>query len=157
MPPVSIPFTRPRPLLAARLTAPTTIDPLVTEVGLAFRIDPALLNSLVSAESAFRPGAISHKGALGLMQVMPGTARGLGVTDTAALLTDPLLNLTTGARYLKQLQRRFGNNVPLVLAAYNAGPGAVGRYRGIPPYRETRGYVKTIMAKYQAARGRDAR
>lgn len=121
------------------------------------RIDPLLLHSIVAKESAFRPGAVSNKGALGLMQIMPGTARGLGVRDPSRLLVDQELNLVTGATYLKQLQRQFGNNVPAVLAAYNAGPGAVKRYHGTPPYAETREYVKTIMKRYRGARGERAR
>lgn len=121
------------------------------------RIDPLLLHSIVARESAFRPGAVSNKGALGLMQIMPGTARGLGVRDPSRLLVDQELNLVTGATYLKQLQRQFGNNVPAVLAAYNAGPGAVTRYRGTPPYAETRAYVKTIMKRYRGARGERVR
>lgn len=118
-----------------------------------YRIDPLLLQSIVAKESAGRLDAVSNKGALGLMQIMPGTARGLGIRDPSRLLVDPELNLVTGAVYLKQLQGQFGNNVPAVLAAYNAGPGAVRRYRGTPPYAETRDYVQTIMKKYRGARG----
>lgn len=128
-------------------------DATLLAVASRHRIDPLLLHSIVAKESAFRPGAVSNKGALGLMQIMPGTARGLGVRDPSRLLVDQELNLITGATYLKQLQRQFGNNVPAVLAAYNAGPGAVKRYRGTPPYAETRDYVKTIMKRYRGARG----
>jgi soluble lytic murein transglycosylase-like protein len=128
-------------------------DALVAAIGHRYRIDPHLLASIVTAESAGNPGAVSNKGALGLMQVMPGTARSLGVRDPRALLTDRGLALSTGAAYLKQLQRQFGNNVPLVVAAYNAGPGAVVKYKGIPRYRETQGYVGKVMSKYAASRG----
>ena len=122
---------------------------LLNAVGQRYRIDPRLLASIVHAESAGRPTAVSNKGALGLMQVMPGTARGLGVRDPQQLLGNPALALSTGAVYLKQLQRQFGNNVPLVLAAYNAGPGAVIRAgRRVPRYRETQGYVAKIMGSY---------
>ena len=117
-----------------------------------YRIDPLLLHAIVARESGYRSGAVSRKGALGLMQVMPGTARGLGVADPARLLSDPTYNLVAGATYLKQLQGQFGNNVPMVLAAYNAGPGAVRRYRGVPHYRETQSYVSTIMSRYRSAR-----
>lgn len=128
-------------------------DALVAAIGHRYRIDPHLLASMVTAESAGNPRAVSNKGALGLMQVMPGTARSLGVRDPRALLNDRSLALSTGAAYLKQLQRQFGNNVPLVVAAYNAGPGAVVKYKGIPRYRETQGYVGKVMSKYVASRG----
>ena len=112
-----------------------------------------LLHAIVAKESAYRPGAISSKGALGLMQVMPNTARSLGVRDPRLMLTDAELSLSTGASYLKKLQGRFGNDVPAVLAAYNAGPGAVQRYGRAVPYAETRNYVSTIMSRYRSARG----
>lgn len=131
-----------------RAAVPATI----ATVSRRYRIDPLLLHAIVARESGGRTGAISAKGALGLMQVMPGTARGLGVTDTSRLLTDPGLNLVTGATYLKRLQGQFGNDVPTILAAYNAGPGAVRRFRGVPRYAETQAYVRTIMGRYQAAR-----
>lgn len=128
-------------------------DALVVAIGRQYRIDPHLLASMVSAESAGNMRAVSNKGALGLMQVMPGTARSLGVRDPGALLTNRTLAISTGAAYLKTLQGRFGNNVPLVVAAYNAGPGAVIKYRGVPRYRETQGYVRTVLGRYAAARG----
>jgi len=127
-------------------------DPIV-RVSQRYRIDPLLLHAIVARESAYRPGAISSKGALGLMQVMPNTARSLGVRDPRLMLTDPELSLSTGASYLKQLQGRFGNDVPAVLAAYNAGPGAVKRFGRAVPYAETRHYVSTIMSRYRSARG----
>jgi Transglycosylase SLT domain len=94
---------------------------------------------LVRTESAWRPAAVSSKGAIGLAQLMPGTARLLGVNPH-----DPSQNLDGGARYLSQQYRRFGD-WRLALAAYNAGPEAVERYRGVPPYRETRNYVRAIL------------
>ena len=135
---------------ATRGTAPR-VD-AIAQVSRRYRIDPLLLDAIVSRESGYRPGAISHKGALGLMQVMPGTARGLGIADPDQMIADPLLGLSAGASYLKRLQGRFGNDVPTVLAAYNAGPGAVQRYGGAVPYAETRGYVSTIMTRYRRAR-----
>ena len=125
----------------------------IVRVSQRYRIDPLLLHAIVAKESAYRPGAISSKGALGLMQVMPNTARSLGVRDPRMMLTDQELSLSTGASYLKQLQGRFGNDVPAVLAAYNAGPGAVQRYGRAVPYAETRNYVSTIMSRYRSARG----
>ena len=96
---------------------------------------------LVQQESGWHPGARSHKGALGLAQLMPGTARKLGVDPR-----DPEQNLEGGARYLSQMHRKFGD-WQLALAAYNAGPGAVEKHGGIPPYRETRNYVKVILGQ----------
>lgn len=110
-------------------------------------IEPALLEALVSVESDFRSDLVSNKGAQGLAQLMPGTATALGVKDPF----DPDQNLAGGAKYLAQMMRQFGD-VRLALAAYNAGPGAVERSGGIPPYRETRNYVNKVMARYEALR-----
>lgn len=128
-------------------------DALIDRVSLRYRIDPALLGAMVHAESRYRVDAVSPKGALGLMQVMPDTARSLGVAQPQLLLADPELAVETGAKYLKQLQDRFGNNVTLVVAAYNAGPGAVERHgRRVPPYRETQGYVRSVLSRYASTR-----
>jgi soluble lytic murein transglycosylase-like protein len=105
-------------------------------------LDPALLVSLAQVESAFDPRAVSSKGASGLLQLMPDTARRFGVRDAF----DPAQNLEGGARYLSWLLERFGGRTDLALAGYNAGEGAVERHRGIPPYRETRHYVDRVMA-----------
>jgi soluble lytic murein transglycosylase-like protein len=112
-------------------------------------IDPALLAGLVRQESNFDPTAGSPAGARGLTQLMPGTAAGLGVTD----VTDPLQSLDGGARYLKQQLDAFGGDVTKALAAYNAGPGAVQRYGGVPPYAETQSYVQKVQAFAAAYRG----
>lgn len=109
-------------------------------------IDPALLAGLVKQESGFNPAATSSAGAKGLTQLMPATARSLGVTDA----TDPLQALDGGAKYLKQQLDRFGGDERLALAAYNAGPGAVQRFGGIPPYAETQGYVQKVLANRDA-------
>jgi soluble lytic murein transglycosylase-like protein len=113
-------------------------------------IDPALLAGLVKQESGFNPNAGSPAGARGLTQLMPGTAAGLGVTN----VLDPLQNLDGGARYLRQQLDAFGGDVTRALAAYNAGPGAVQRYGGVPPYAETQNYVRIVQANaatYRAA------
>jgi soluble lytic murein transglycosylase-like protein len=113
-------------------------------------IDPALLAGLVKQESNFNPTAGSPAGARGLTQLMPGTAAGLGVTD----VLDPLQSLDGGAKYLRQQLDAFGGDVTRALAAYNAGPGAVQRYGGVPPYAETQNYVRVVQAnaaQYRAA------
>ena len=110
-------------------------------------LDPALVLAVVSVESAFRPDAVSPKGAQGLMQLMPGTAASLGVRDPF----DPEQNLDGGARYLRGLVEQYGGNLMKALAAYNAGSGAVSRHGGVPPYRETREYVKRVLRRYQTA------
>jgi soluble lytic murein transglycosylase-like protein len=115
-------------------------------------IDPALLKGLVSQESGFDPNARSGAGALGLTQLMPGTAASLGVTNPL----DPAQSLQGGAKYLRQQLDRFGGDERLALAAYNAGPGAVARYGGVPPYAETQNYVNNVMAKAAAYRGAPA-
>ncbi|NIJ22183.1 soluble lytic murein transglycosylase-like protein [Sphingomonas naasensis] len=133
-------------------------DALITSVAYRYRINPHLLASMVNAESAGRQRAVSNKGALGLMQVMPATARGLGVRDPRALLDDPVLAMHTGAKYLKQLQSQLGNDVTLVVAAYNAGPGAVIKSgRRVPRYRETQDYVRKVVGRYQASQRGAAR
>jgi len=112
-------------------------------------IDPALLAGLVRQESNFDPTAGSPAGARGLTQLMPGTAAGLGVTD----VTDPQQSLEGGAKYLKQQLDAFGGDVTKALAAYNAGPGAVQRFGGVPPYAETQSYVQKVQAFAAAYRG----
>jgi len=107
-------------------------------------LDPDLVMAVVSVESGFRPQAVSPKGAQGLMQLMPRTASSLGVADAL----DPAQNLDGGTRHLGQLLTLYGGDVTRALAAYNAGEGAVDRHRGVPPYRETRAYVKKVLERY---------
>ena len=111
-------------------------------------LDPGLVLAVVSVESAFRPEALSRKGAQGLMQLTPATAASLGVKDAF----DPVANLDGGSRHLGSLLTLYGGDLVSALAAYNAGAGAVARYRGVPPYRETRAYVKKVLERYQAAK-----
>jgi soluble lytic murein transglycosylase-like protein len=105
-------------------------------------LDPALLAGLIKQESGFKPDARSGAGAQGLTQLMPGTAAGLGVTNPL----DPAQAIEGGAKYLKQQLDRFGGDVARALAAYNAGPGAVQRFGGVPPYAETQNYVRAVQA-----------
>jgi soluble lytic murein transglycosylase-like protein len=109
-------------------------------------LDPALVIAVVSVESGFRPQAVSPKGAQGLMQLMPRTAESLGVVDAF----DPEENLDGGVRHLVQLLTQYDGDVERALAAYNAGEGAVRRHHGVPPYRETRAYVKKVLERYRA-------
>jgi len=106
-----------------------------------YGIDPSLLRGLVRQESGFDPRAHSSAGAMGLTQLMPATASSLGVTDPY----DPVQSLDGGAHYLRQMLDRFGNDPAKALAAYNAGPGAVARFGGVPPYAETQHYVQNIL------------
>jgi soluble lytic murein transglycosylase-like protein len=112
-------------------------------------IDPSLLKGLVSQESGFDPNARSGAGAVGLTQLMPGTAAALGVTNPL----DPAQSLQGGAKYLRQQLDRFGGDEKLALAAYNAGPGAVAKYGGVPPYSETQNYVNSVLGKAASYRG----
>lgn len=108
------------------------------------QVDALLLAALVEVESGFRPGVISPQGAVGLMQVLPSTGTLYGARD----LTDPLINLDAGTRYFSDLLDRYDGSLDLALAAYNAGPGAVARHGGIPPYRETQKYVGRVLSVY---------
>jgi soluble lytic murein transglycosylase-like protein len=108
-------------------------------------LDPDLVMAVVSVESGFRPQAVSPKGAQGLMQLMPKTASSLGVANAF----DPVQNLDGGTRHLGQLLTLYGGDLTRALAAYNAGEGAVFRHGGVPPYRETRAYVKKVLEQYR--------
>ncbi len=129
---------------AARRGDPNAFDGLIVHTARRHGVPPALVKAVVRVESAFDPLAISRKGAMGLMQLMPGTARHLGVRD--AFRADQ--NIAGGTRYLRRMVDRYRNWI-LALAAYNAGPRAVDRHRGVPPYRETRRYVRKVLHYYR--------
>lgn len=120
------------------------LRPMLARAGAAYDIDTDLLASVVRAESAGHARAVSRAGAQGLMQLMPGTAAQLGVSNSFA----PAQNIDGGAAYLNELLIRYHDNLQLALAAYNAGPAAVDRWHGIPPYRETRAYVARVIHEY---------
>jgi len=132
---------------ASALPAGTPYGSEITAAAQRNGLDPALLAGLIKQESGFNPNARSGAGAQGLTQLMPGTAAGLGVTNPL----DPAQAIEGGAKYLKQQLDRFGGDVARALAAYNAGPGAVQKYNGVPPYRETREYVRIVRARYEAS------
>lgn len=138
--------------LHARLSAEVSYGPMIVAAARRHGLDPMLLAALVMQESAFDAAARSSAGALGLTQVMPQTARAMGVAD-AGQLHRPQVALELGARYLAEQIRTFGS-VRLGLAAYNAGPGAVRRYGAIPPYRQTQRYVPAVLAHRAALRRR---
>ncbi len=135
--------------LGGYTTGNSTIDSLIVESGRRNSVDPLLLYSIMHQESTFKPKAMSHKGARGLMQLMPGTAARFGVTS----IWDPKQNIEGGTRYMRWLLNKFDGNVNLALAGYNAGEGAVMKYGNrIPPYSETQEYVRRISKRYALIR-----
>jgi soluble lytic murein transglycosylase-like protein len=131
--------------VAASTGTRAELEALATDVARRHGLDPALVLAVASVESGFRPKAVSPKGAQGLMQLMPATATSLGVADAF----DPETNLEGGSRYLAELIALYDGDLTKALAAYNAGPGAVKRHGGVPPYQETRAYVKKVLERYK--------
>lgn len=128
-----------------QLTWKVPYSDLIQQMSSKYQVDPFLIAALVQQESNFNPGAMSVDSAMGLTQMIPGTAAMMGVTDPS----NPRQSLDGGVRYLKLMLRRFKGDVRLALAAYNAGPGNVEKYNGVPPFAETRNYVTRIMARYK--------
>jgi len=126
----------------------TSISELVDAAAKQYDVDPLLVHSVIEVESGYNPKAVSPKGAQGLMQLMPSTAKGLGVQNSF----DPRQNIEAGVRHLRQLTEQYGGDLRLALAAYNAGAGAVSRYNTIPPYPETLNYVYQVGKRYGDAR-----
>lgn len=138
---VTLPIGRPRGATAIG-------DPVLIAAD-RYGLDPALVMAIIQAESRYDSTAVSHKGAIGLMQVMPETALWLGVPDPA----DPATNLDAGCRYFSYLLQSFGGDIVLALAAYNAGPATVRRWGTVPPYRETRTFVRRVDTAYRELTG----
>ncbi len=124
---------------------PTQIAALAQGQGSIWGVDPKLITAVIANESGFNANATSKVGAQGLMQLMPATARSLGVSDPY----DPAQNVAGGTRYLRGLLDRFHGDTKLAVAAYNAGPGAVEKYGGVPPYPETQNYVQNVLSSYE--------
>ena len=126
----------------------TEYQEIISTAAARAKLDPALVRAMIHAESGFNPRAVSRKGALGLMQLMPEVARSLGVRNPYR----PEENVVGGCRYVAQLLTRYRGDLSLALAAYNAGPGAVERHGGVPPYSETQEYVKRVLDLHQRYR-----
>jgi soluble lytic murein transglycosylase-like protein len=127
-------------------------DAFIREAAVLYALPEELVRAVMRVESNFYHEAVSNKGAMGLMQLMPATARSMGVLDPF----DPRQNVLGGARFLRILANRFGGDLVLTIAAYNAGEGAVNKYRGIPPYAETRRYVQRVLGHYYELRAQSA-
>jgi soluble lytic murein transglycosylase-like protein len=139
-------------LRSSKPISPQEVDAAIQQAAARHNVDPNLVRSVIKVESNFNPNAVSRKGAMGLMQLMPSTARSLHVTNPF----DPQQNVDAGVRHLKQLLESYGGNVKLSLAAYNAGAGAVARSAGIPRFSETQNYVRRITNLYYGGSDTDS-
>lgn len=133
---------------AGQPASPSEFDGIISEASKKYNVDEKLIRAVIKQESGFNPSATSYCGAQGLMQLMPETAQGLGVKDAY----DPRDNIMGGTRYLSQLLGQFDGNMTKTIAAYNAGPGAVQQFGGVPPYSETQDYVNKVLGYYEDAK-----
>jgi hypothetical protein len=132
----------PRRPNASELLRRSNFDSIIRRVALCHGVDPGLVRGIIHVESQYNPLALSPKGAMGLMQLMPETASLLGVHDP----WDPNENIAGGTKFISYLIKRYNGDLSMALAAYNAGPGAVDQYHGIPPYQETQDYVRSVLS-----------
>ncbi|MEK5379691.1 lytic transglycosylase domain-containing protein [Niallia sp. FSL W8-0635] len=132
--------------LTSSSTTSTDFDEMIQAAAEKYNLPEKLISSVIKVESNFNPNATSYAGASGLMQLMPSTAKSLGVQN----VFNPLDNIMGGSKYLKQMLEKYNGNVELALAAYNAGPGNVDKYGGIPPFKETQNYVNKVTQHYMA-------
>ena len=149
--PGQLPGEAPRPglhsvrILNAAVCSQAAISSALHDASAEFQIEPALLYAVIQRESRCEPKAKSHRGAIGLMQLRPATGKALGASD----LYEVRANIRAGAEYLALMMKQFDGNIPMALAAYNAGPAAVKKYRSIPPFKETKQYVRTVLSTYE--------
>lgn len=136
-----------------RVISPEKIREIASQAALRYGVDPLLIHAMIEVESEYNPVAISPKGARGVLQLMPDTATEMGVENPF----DVRQNIDGAVRYLKKLHRRYRGNLWLMLAAYNAGPAKVRKHRGIPPYPETRGYVRKVIKRYNKSKKAEAK
>ncbi|WP_456271796.1 lytic transglycosylase domain-containing protein [Bacillus sp. AK031] len=132
--------------LSSNNKSDSSIDSIISKAAELYKLPRKLISAVISQESNFNSNAVSHAGASGLMQLMPATARSLGVTD----IFDPEQNILAGTKYLRQMMDKYDGNLEMALAAYNAGPGNVDKYSGIPPFKETIQYVQKVSQKFYA-------
>lgn len=138
-----VPTVPAQPASTGKNESPASLDGLISKASSRYGVDERLIRSVIQTESNFDADVVSHAGAQGLMQLMPATARGLGVENPF----DPEQNIMGGTKYIKQMLDRYNNDPSLALAAYNAGPGNVDKYGGIPPFRETENYVSKVLGR----------
>ncbi len=138
-------YTTASPEKTSKKTKENRFDPIIIKAANRHGVDPAIIKAIIKAESRYNPRALSKRGAKGLMQLMPGTAKALGVKD----IFNPAHNIDGGTKYFKELLTKFGGKIEYAIAAYNAGSAKVKKYGGIPPFKVTRRYVRKVIRYYE--------